>query len=65
VEEGRQILNFSEWNTGRRYRTEEIFEVIQDGEMPPVTYLPTHPSARLSQAETADLIKGLQAALGR
>ena len=65
VEEGRQVLNFSEWNTGRRYRTNEILEVVQEGRMPPGTYLPLHPKAQLSAAETADLIKGFQATFGR
>jgi len=65
VEEGRRVMNFSEWNTGRSQRTEEIFEVIQEGYMPPSSYLPLHPQARLTQSETTELIRGLQATFGR
>lgn len=65
VEEGRRVMNFSEWNTGRRQRTEEIFEVIQEGYMPPSSYLPLHPQAQLTQSETTELIRGLQATFGR
>ena len=65
VDEGRQVLNFSEWNTGRQNRTNEISEVLGEGRMPPSAYLPLHPKAQLTAAETADLIKGLQATFGR
>jgi len=65
VDEGRRVMNFSEWNTGRRQRTEEIFEVIQEGYMPPSSYLPLHPQAQLTQSETTELIRGLQATFGR
>ena len=65
VDEGRQVMNFSEWNSGRRQRTNEIGEVIQEGQMPPAFYLPLHSQARLSAAEKTELIKGLQATLNR
>ncbi len=63
VDEGRSTLNFSEWGNGRREgeRPGELIETIQEGEMPPLIYLPTHPAARLSSAEKQQLINGLRA----
>ncbi|MCA9970854.1 MAG: heme-binding domain-containing protein [Anaerolineales bacterium] len=61
VEEGREHLNFSEWDQGGRPRElEEVVEVIAEGEMPPLQYLVAHPEARLSDAEQAALMRGLQ-----
>ena len=48
VEKGRSELNFSEWDGED---TDDISEVIQEGEMPPLQYLLMHPDARLSEAE--------------
>ena len=56
--QGRQRLNFSEWNNKSR-DVREIAEVIQEGEMPPTIYLPLHPSAQLTAAEKEQLITGL------
>lgn len=58
VEEGRQKLNFSEWNA-TRIEADEIFEVIQEGEMPPFQFLILHPNAKLSAAERQQLSDGL------
>ena len=69
VDEGREVLNFSDWNSVRRGRrgeenpAEEIGEVVLEGEMPPWDYLITHPSARLSEAEKRTLINGLNPSL--
>ena len=65
VDEGRRIVNFSEWTTSRQERGGEIVEVLQEGEMPPPNYLLLHPSARLSSQERADLARGLQATLNK
>lgn len=63
VEEGRRILNFSEW--GRSYRSShEAAETVLEGEMPPIYYLPTHADARLTDAEKRQLADGLSATLG-
>ena len=59
VDQGRDELNFSEWETGED-EAEDIAEVILEGEMPLPIYLIMHPEARLSEAEKAQLIKGLQ-----
>ncbi len=57
--EGRSKLNFSEWNTRSQGELGEIAGIIQEGEMPPLVYLPTHPEARLTAAEKQQLITGL------
>jgi hypothetical protein len=59
VEEGRRKLNFSEWGTGEQ-EIDEMGEVVQDGEMPPVYYAWMHASARLSDTETQRLVEGLR-----
>jgi hypothetical protein len=55
---GRSRLNFSEWNNSQR-GAGEIAEVLQEGEMPPMIYLPMHPSAQLTAAEKQQLVNGL------
>ena len=63
VDEGREHLNFSEWSRPQRH-AHDAMEVVAEGEMPPWFYLPLHASARLSEAERADLQGGLAATLG-
>ncbi|MFN2166454.1 MAG: heme-binding domain-containing protein [Anaerolineae bacterium] len=60
--EGRSRFNFSEMN--RRQETEDAARVVLSGQMPPAQYLLMHPSARLTAAETEQLVKGLQATFG-
>jgi len=67
VEEGREVMNFSEWS----FSPEEaalvavaIEEVVRDGEMPPRQYRLVHPEAQLSAAERQELIDGVKASLG-
>lgn len=61
VDEGREHLNFSEWN--RRQRSGESAETVREGEMPPPYYTVTHPNARLSDSEMQALAQGLTASL--
>jgi hypothetical protein len=69
VDEGRQRLNFSEWNVAsssgrfRRNETGDMQETIQRGSMPPWFYILIHPNAALSQAEKQLLINGLNGSL--
>lgn len=63
VQEGRSVLNLSEMNRPQEEAAESA-ETVQEGEMPPMLYLPTHPEARLTPSERASLIAGLQATLG-
>ena len=65
VDEGRQRLNFSEWDQGGKPREiDELWGVLQNGSMPPAVYLPLHPEAKLTQAEIDQLIAGLKATVG-
>ena len=64
VDEGRQRLNFSEWGQ-RDHETDDIFRMINNGEMPPSQYRLMHPKARLNESEKQQLIQGLQATLGQ
>jgi mono/diheme cytochrome c family protein len=61
--EGRQKLNFSTWGTGEQ-ETEEMYETVAEGEMPPPVYLITHPEARLTAAEKQALLSGIKATFG-
>lgn len=63
VQEGRRVLNFSEWGLGEQ-EVEEIGEVVLEGEMPPRYFLITHPEARLSPAEKQAMIDGFAATFG-
>jgi mono/diheme cytochrome c family protein len=63
VDEGREVLNFSEWN--RPYdEADEAGETVEAGEMPMAAYAWLHRDARLTPAERAALIAGLSATLG-
>lgn len=63
VDEGRSELNFSEWNRPQK-RARKAAKEVREGEMPLWFYLPTHPQARLSDAEKQALITGLEATFG-
>ncbi|MBZ0136084.1 MAG: heme-binding domain-containing protein [Planctomycetes bacterium] len=63
VDEGREKLNFSEWDRPQK-EADEAAEAVREGEMPMWIYLPTHPEARLTDAETQALISGLEATTG-
>lgn len=60
TEEGRRELNFSEWSRPQR-KASKAAKSVEKGQMPLFIYLPTHPEARLSAAERAQLIEGLRA----
>jgi hypothetical protein len=62
VQEGRNKLNFSEWQGTHREGESavEIAKEIREGEMPPFQYRLVHPSARLSENDKKLLIEGLQ-----
>jgi hypothetical protein len=59
VGEGREELNFSTWNRYNQKKRDkimkEIWEEVQEGEMPPWFYLPLHPDARLSDSDRSVL----------
>lgn len=63
VDEGRQELNFSDWNRSTS-EADEAAEAVREREMPPRSYLLLHPEARLTDAERDQLARGLGASLG-
>jgi len=64
VQEGRQRLNFSEWNARQRGARDTAREV-QRCRMPQWYYGMLHPSARLSTAEVQSLVQGLSESLAQ
>ena len=65
VSEGREKVNYSEFNSRQR-GADETVEVIEEGSMPPgyYTQFGRHPEAKLTTAEVAELIAGLKATPG-
>jgi hypothetical protein len=63
VDEGREKLNFSEWDRPQE-EAEEAAEVVAEGEMPLWDYLLVHAEARLTADEKRALADGLAATLG-
>jgi len=64
VDEGRQMLNFSEWQRHHEEAGEAADEVLEQ-EMPPRIYLLPHPEARLLDSERQALARGLSATVER
>ncbi len=60
VQEGRSMLNFSEWDRPQPLAGEAA-EVVLEGEMPPSYYLLLHPEARLTNEQRSSLANGLRA----
>jgi Haem-binding domain len=58
VEEGRDKLNFSTWDTGPG-EVEDASEVVAEGSMPPDTYTRIHRGTDLSEAEIDTLVAAL------
>lgn len=63
VDEGRQVLNFSEMNRSFE-EAHEAGEEVMEAEMPPPYYALLHPEAQLSDTERLALARGLDATLG-
>ena len=65
VNEGRDELNYSEWDLAHG-EADESAETVIEGEMPPgyFTLGPLHSSASLSDSEKAELVTGLLATFG-
>lgn len=64
VDEGRAVLNFSEWTRPQEETTEASEEVLE-GEMPPAAYMLVHTQARLARADRDRLARGLARTLGQ
>ncbi len=59
IEEAREHINFSTWDEydedERIDIVEDAWEEVEEGEMPPVFYLPLHPEATLDERDRAVL----------
>lgn len=64
VDEGRAVLNFSEWTRPQEGAGESAEEVLE-GEMPPPAYALVHAHARLSSGDRQRLAQGLARTIGR
>lgn len=62
VIEGRDQFNFSDWNNNPG-ELDEIIEVIQDGEMPPIQYWIFHPNSKMDAQQKQDLIDAMNSSL--
>ena len=62
VEEGRDELNWSEWDPDSE--GDESAETVIEGSMPPGSYSILHPEARLSDQAIDALVAGLMATFG-
>ena len=60
VEQGRDELNFSTWDSDDG-EADDAAEAIAEGSMPPRRYVLVHPDARLSEAERQVLVDALEA----
>jgi hypothetical protein len=63
VDEGRAVLNFSEWQRPQE-EASEAADVLREGEMPPALYGLMHGHARLDAADRDRLASGLAKTLG-
>lgn len=65
VNEGRRVLNFSEWTPAQQRATqpEEAVELVSKNLMPLPYYILIHPEANLTHLEKGQLINGLIATL--
>lgn len=63
VEAGRNDVNYSEWNRYQK-KADESAETVEEASMPPWYYTLVRPGL-LSDVEKQDLIRGLEATLGR
>ena len=63
VDEGREHLNFSQFDRGPGH-ADDAAEELAKGEMPPSAYVLAHAEAKLDDAEKAALIAGFKATFG-
>lgn len=61
VKEGREELNFSQWDAyspqRQAHKIEECAEKVSEGEMPLWFYLPLHPGPELTQADINTIVE--------
>ena len=61
VNDGRRRLNFSEWDKPQRATFKDVEDNMTRGEMPIWNYVLVHRQAKLTPAETKELLDGLRA----
>ena len=61
VNDGRRHLDFSEWDSPQHATIKNVEDEVTQGDMPIWNYVIAHPQARLSAAETTQLVAGLRA----
>jgi mono/diheme cytochrome c family protein len=61
VDDGRKVLNFSEWQRPQDADLEDVIDSIRGKDMPPWQYRLLHKDARLTDAERQQLEHGLAA----
>ncbi len=66
VNDGRAALNFSEWNRPQGEGAQNAARTVRDGSMPPsyYTWFGLHSGAKLTSAQRAALVAGLEKSLG-
>ncbi len=62
VDVAREVVNFSEWNRTYALAVYSGKRTL-DGNMPPSKYMVAHPEAQLTDAERAELARGLDATI--
>ena len=62
VDNGRDKFNFSDWNSNPG-ELDEIIQVIQEGEMPPIQYWAFHPNSHLNAQQKQALIDALKSSI--
>ena len=65
VAEGREHFNVSMWGVQKKNKGKDAAQEVREGEMPPFFYLPTHPEAKLSDVQKAELASGLEKTFGK
>jgi hypothetical protein len=59
VNDGRAVLNFSEWQRPQEADLQDVIDAIRDKDMPPSQYRLVHSAARLSDNQRQELEAGL------
>lgn len=64
INEGRQHINYSIWNTyseeKKSHKIEEAIEMIEEKSMPLTSYIIAHPEARISESDRAKMVQWLK-----
>ncbi|WOC39466.1 heme-binding domain-containing protein [Polaribacter sp. HL-MS24] len=60
VKDGKKHLNFSEWTSysikKKEHKMDELYEEVEEGEMPLTSYTWTHSEANLTAAQIAEVV---------